>query len=377
MASAVLGDESKGFLRFSWWDALFIVLALLHGVVLAEWPAAAVIAIGVWWNSNTIAHNFIHRPFFRAHFLNLLFSAYLSMLLGIPQALWRDRHLAHHGGIAWRRRVSLRLVFETLLVLGFWIVLVVRQPRVFLMAYLPGYLAGLALCALQGHYEHVRGATSHYGWIYNVLLFNDGYHAEHHANPGIHWTQLPERIASGAHTSRWPALVRWLDAPGPNIRFDVLILDALEKLVLRSRWLQWFVLRSHRRAFSALVPQLPPVRRVAIVGGGLFPRTALILLELLPGARIVIVDADARNLETARSILGGSVEFLNHHHAPEDPSDCDLMVIPLSFDGDRSAIYSQPPSRAVLVHDWIWHPRGTSNKVVSVALLKRLNLVVR
>jgi hypothetical protein len=199
---------------------------------------------------------------------------------------------------------------------------------------------------------------------------------EHHANPGIHWTRLPERSASGTHTSRWPALLRWLDAPGPDVRGDVLILDALEKLVLRSRWLQWFVLRSHRRAFSALVPQLPPVRRVAIVGGGLFPRTALILLELLPGARIVIVDADARNLETARLILGGSVEFVNRHYTPEAPCDCDLVVLPLSFDGDRMAIYRRPPSRAVLVHDWIWRPRGTS-KVVSAALLKRLNLVIR
>ena len=99
MASAVLGIESKGILRFSWWDALFIALAVLHGVVLAEWPVAAVIAIGVWWNSNTIAHNFIHRPFFRAQLLNLLFSAYLSVLLGIPQTLWRERHLAHHGGV--------------------------------------------------------------------------------------------------------------------------------------------------------------------------------------------------------------------------------------------------------------------------------------
>jgi hypothetical protein len=372
MASAVLGIESKGILRFSWWDALFIALALLHGVVLAEWPVAAVIAIGVWWNSNTIAHNFIHRPFFRARLLNLLFSAYLSVLLGIPQTLWRERHLAHHGGVPWRLRVSPRLAVEVLLVLGFWTVLMFRYPGFFLAVYLPGYLAGLALCALQGHYEHARGATSHYGWIYNVLLFNDGYHAEHHANPGIHWTQLPERIASGAHTSRWPALVRWLDAPGPAVQ----ILDPLEKLVLRSRWLQGFVLRSHRRAFSALLPQLPPVRRVAIVGGGLFPRTALILLELLPDARIVIVDADARNLATARSILGGSVEFVNHRQAPEDPCDCDLMVIPLSFDGDRTAIYRRPPSRAVLVHDWVWRPRGTS-KVVSAALLKRLNLVMR
>ena len=49
------------------------------------------------WNANTIAHNFIHRPFFRARALNTAFSCYLSLLLGFPQSLWRARHLAHHG----------------------------------------------------------------------------------------------------------------------------------------------------------------------------------------------------------------------------------------------------------------------------------------
>src|SRR6266481_8497336 len=102
MASAVLGIQSKGVLRFSRWDALFVALAALHGVVLAGWPTTAAVAIGVWWNSNTIAHNFIHRPFFRATGMNRVFSAALSVLLGIPQTLWRDRHLAHHAGIEWR-----------------------------------------------------------------------------------------------------------------------------------------------------------------------------------------------------------------------------------------------------------------------------------
>jgi hypothetical protein len=49
-------------------------------------------------------------------------------------------------------------------------------------------------------------------------------------------------------------------------------------------------------------------------------------------------------------------------------------VIPLAFDGDRDAIYRHRPAAAVVVHDWIWRRRGTS-RVVSVALLKRLNLV--
>jgi hypothetical protein len=365
MASAVLRMESKDILRFSRWDALFIALAVLHGVVLVKWPVSAIIAIGVWWNSNTISHNFIHRPFFRSQFLNLLFSAYLSALLGIPQALWRDRHLAHHAAVDWRLRITSRLVVETLLVLGLWAILARVNPGFFLTAYLPGYFIGLGLCALQGYYEHARGATSHYGWIYNFLLFNDGYHAEHHAHPGVHWTRLPARIAPGAQTSRWPALLRWLD--------ENAILVALEKLVLRSRWLQRFVLRSHRRAFCALIPKLPPVRRVAIVGGGLFPRSALILRELFPGARIVIIDANARNLEIARSMVVGNIEFVNRRYVPAESSECDLMVIPLSFEGDRTAIYRRPPSRAVLVHDWIWRRRGTG-KIIP-AFLKRLNLV--
>src|SRR5260370_7495160 len=100
-----------------YWDVLFIAVAALHAVVLMAWPAAPVIAIGVWWNSNTISHNFIHRPFFRSRLLNLLFSAYLSVLLGIPQALWRQRHLAHHAGVEWKLRIAPHLAVDSTLLL--------------------------------------------------------------------------------------------------------------------------------------------------------------------------------------------------------------------------------------------------------------------
>src|SRR5256884_9508151 len=102
-----------GFWRFPRRDAILVALAVLHGVVLAAWPLAPLIAVGVWWNSNTIAHNFIHRPFFRSAGMNRVFSAALSVLLGIPQTLWRDRHLAHHAGVASRLRVSRQLGVET------------------------------------------------------------------------------------------------------------------------------------------------------------------------------------------------------------------------------------------------------------------------
>jgi hypothetical protein len=339
----------------------FLGLAFLHGTVLLAWPAAPVIALGVWWNSNTIAHNFIHRPFFHSARLNRMFSLYLSVLLGIPQTLWRERHLAHHRRLHWRLRGSPQLMTESALIIGLWASIALVYPHFFLTAYVPGYFAGLGLCVLQGYYEHAHGVTSHYGALYNFLCFNDGYHSEHHAHPRAHWSELPRYVKPGARTSRWPAPVRWLDHA----------LECLERIVLRSPGLQRFVLSKHRAALTRLVPQ--DARRVLIVGGGLFPRTPLILRELLPQAQIEIIDENAANLDTARRILGNGFEYIHQHYQPRH-SGHDLVVIPLAYAGSREIVYRDPPARAVLVHDWIWKRRGIG-RVISFALLKRVNLV--
>jgi hypothetical protein len=347
-------------------DAILVALAAVHAAVLIAWPVAPLIGVGVWWNANTISHNFIHRPFFRSPGLNRMFSAALSLLLGIPQMLWRDRHLAHHAGVQWRLRVSARMAFEALLVAGLWVTLAWFAPHFFLLVYLPGYLVGLALCAMQGYWEHAGGQpVSHYGRIYNFLCFNDGYHAEHHAAPGTHWTKLARRSVGDAAESSWPALFRWL---------DVHPLELLERLVLRSPRLQRFVLRKHKQAFEALLPQVQAVHRATVVGGGLYPRTALILGQLLPGVRLTIVDSEPRNIESARGMLSSNIEWRAEQFSPGEALDCDLAVVPLCLHGNRAEVYAHPPSAAVLVHDWIWHRRGTG-AVVSVALLKRINLV--
>jgi hypothetical protein len=348
------------------WDLVLVALAGIHGAAILTMPAVPVIAMGVWWNSNTIAHTFIHRPFFRSRSLNLIFSAGQSVLTGIPQALWRDRHLAHHAGVPWRLRFRPQLVAETALVSALWTFLAVNSSEFFVTIYLPGYLAGLGLCALQGHYEHAGGTTSHYGRLYNVLCFNDGYHVEHHAFPGLHWRELPRRADPRARASRWPPLVRWLEA---------INLDSFERLVLRCPRLQQFVLHVHRKAFTALLPELPPLCRVAVVGGGLFPRTALVVRELAPAAEIVVIDGNRQHVETARAFVGGDVTFEHAWFSAGAPSrGFDLVVIPLAFKGDRAAIYSHPPAPAVLVHDWLWRRRGRG-RIISVALFKRLNLV--
>jgi fatty acid desaturase len=98
MAARVLGQT-----RSATWDVLPVVLALAHGVLLLAWPSTPLVAVGLWWNANTISHHFIHRPFFRTRGLNAGFSCYLSFLLGFPQSLWRARHQAHHLAIEGRR----------------------------------------------------------------------------------------------------------------------------------------------------------------------------------------------------------------------------------------------------------------------------------
>jgi fatty acid desaturase len=365
--------RSRTVLRHSGWDALFVGLALLHGVLLVLMPSVPLIALGLWWNANTISHNFIHRPFFQARWLNVGFAAYLSALLGFPQSLWAARHLAHHRHEEFHwRPVRPAWLAQGALVLALWTALIGLGPGFFLTVYLPGWLLGLGLCQLQGHYEHVRGAVSHYGWVYNRLFFNDGYHVEHHARPARHWKALPlSREATEMCVSRWPAILRWLETAS---------LDGLEEWVCGSARLQRFVLRVHERALARLLATMPRPSRVVIVGGGLFPRTALAFRHLLPNAELTILDMRGDRIDGARTWLDERVEFIRGFGTSTNirtlAGDADLVVVPLALRGSRDEFYRNPPAPRVLVHDWLWRRRGRS-VVVSWMLLKRLNLVGR
>lgn len=329
--------------------------------------AAVAIAVAIWWTANTVAHLFIHRPFFRQRPANACCAAALTAVLGFPQSVWRDRHLAHHAGKPLPLRFSSEASLQAAIVAAIWTAMALEAPRFFVTAYLPGYAGGLLLCALHGHYEHAAGTTSHYGRLYNTLCFNDGYHVEHHLQPSRFWTELPACKAPTAHTSAWPAPLRWLDAVS---------LETLERIVLQSSLLQRIVLRLHERALAPLVAGLPAAARIAVVGGGLFPRTALILRRLVPQAAITIIDANRVNLELAAARLDDARTRFVHGRYPLLSSEFDFhaVVFPLAFDGDRDALYADPPAPVTIVHDWLWRKRGDS-RVVSTFLLKRINLV--
>jgi fatty acid desaturase len=369
--------------RCSSWDALLVAAALAQGVLLAlatVWfrasltlalPSALMMAVGVWWCSNTVSHNHLHNPLFRSRALNRALSMYLTLLTGIPQSIWRARHLWHHAGETGKKpRAGAMALVEGAALGGLWALMIWRAPMFFFAAYVPGYLAGMLLCQAQGHFEHVGvGAPgiSHYGALYNALWFNDGYHVEHHRHPTEHWTRLPSRREASAAWSPLPPVLRWWSGLVNRL------LGALEECAIAWPRLQRFMLATHERAFRKL--SLPRPARVCVVGGGLFPRTALVLRRIWPDVPMVIVDASAENLACARQFLDGErdIVFREARFTGRVPDHCDLVIAPLAFAGDRDALYgSRVP---MIVHDWIWRRRGRTGAVISWLLCKRLNLV--
>lgn len=389
--------------------AAALVAALVAGATDAlPWPARAfaivALAVGMCWCANTVSHIQLHTPIFHGRVANRTFALALTLMLGIPQTGWRRRHFRHHGlgSDAGRGKGALG---EVVVLLGGWGLLAWVAPWSFFGVQLPAWLLGLALCATQGHYEHHRGAVlgvDFHGRRYNRWWFNDGYHVRHHQEPTAHWTTLSAPAASDAPVSKWPPLLRWLGWREPSARRDLrsvmatglaTTLDWLEGRTLTWRPVRWFLLRSHRRALTAILAALPGPRprRICIVGGGLFPRTALLLRRLLPEAHLTIVDAEAAHLRTAARLLaddssadpsGHDVTLVHDRYgdgwslADLEPS-FDLLVVPLAFRGDRERLYQSPRAAHVLVHDWLWRRRGAGGRVVSPFLLKRINWVPR
>jgi hypothetical protein len=351
----------------------------------ARAAAVGLLALGLVWGSNTIAHIHVHAPLFRSAAANRWLSLHLTLVLGVPQAWWKRRHLRHHA-LPGEAEPGPGVATEVGLLAALWAALAVAAPRAFLLAYLPAWLAALGLCALQGHAEHARqGAAAgvdYRGRLYNLLWFNDGWHARHHLEPLRHWSELGP---AAGRPSGLPPLLRFLEpAAAGAAGLVATALDRLERLPLALPSVRRFMLARHRRALGALLAGVDAaaLRRVCIVGGGLFPRTALILRELLPAAELVIVDASASHARVARRELAGGppapIRFLVARYDPAAPppeARADLVIVPLAYRGDRARFYAAPPAAHVIVHDWLWRRAGARSRVVSALLLKRVNLV--
>ena len=122
------------------------------------------------------------------------------------------------------------------------------------------------------------------------------------------------------------------------------------------------------------------IRKVTVIGGALFPRTALVLGPLLPQARFTIVDRAAAHVAGARRQIAAAglaerVSFEIGSFDAGQPQDCDLLVLPLAFRGDRAGLYRHPPAPLVAIHDWGWHAPAAARGARVPLLPKRINLV--
>lgn len=200
-------------------------------------------------NSENVAHNFIHTPFFRSPRWNFAFGVFNSLVLGHPQTIYRLQHLQHHKynndlpdpqtgttkdftstwrfgqppkreenivsyallsyfrtdyKVLWReirrQRLLTNVVCEVLAMAAAILLLAYGNWRGLVFFYLPVWYLGTALGMAENYLEHY-GATpgnrgtdsvSCYNRLYNLIWFNHGYHQEHHLRPQVHWTRMPE-----------------------------------------------------------------------------------------------------------------------------------------------------------------------------------------
>lgn len=204
-----------------------------------------------WYNALVSTHNFVHTPWFSSRFLNRCYAIVNSTNLGTPITHYRLIHSNHHQygndrqnaqghtqdhsstfaygkkgqsenvirycALAILRdnlsetfrqvnqqnrasslRLQLHLETGACVIVAIGYLLLSWQFLVFFA--IPIFYFGWCLTYLANYYEHFgaspedqyANSASYYGWLYNLLFCNEGYHQEHHLRPQVHWSQRPQ-----------------------------------------------------------------------------------------------------------------------------------------------------------------------------------------
>lgn len=227
----------------------FVLWLTLDFHALSWWviiPSALLYAVSLSWSINSISHNQIHNAYFTPAWMNRAFDLLLSVTIGFSQTLYRDIHNRHHRGNSdlpdahgktidplsiylhgkdgqpdnpWaytflsffrddpkeiyqemqrKRPDDARWVkVEIAVTVAFYLALAFFDWHAVLVL-LPFWYLGQSLSSLNGYYEHLGGnpdlpiawGVSSYSPLYNLIWMNNGYHAEHHYRPKMHWTKV-------------------------------------------------------------------------------------------------------------------------------------------------------------------------------------------
>jgi fatty acid desaturase len=270
------------YLAFAYWRAPWWVLICMGFTY----------SFSIGWNINSVCHNFVHNPFFRSPLLNRLFSLMQSLALGFSQVCYDAVHSRHHRGnsdrigedgetldwasiyrhghddeaeSAWTytflsylredpfailRELKTRDaaearwgIIEIVGFMSFYIAMFFVNWK-FMLFFIPFYYFGHCLSYLNGYYLHYAGdpdqpiawGVSSYHKLYNWVWFNNGYHAEHHFRPKMHWTKMKEfqrQIAAdqeqaGVRVIKPPHFMGFLDPDLPEKSRSVLAERAIK-----------------------------------------------------------------------------------------------------------------------------------------------------
>ena len=236
-------------------------------------------SISISWNINGISHNFIHNPYFRSPLLHRLFSILESVTVGFSQIFYDCIHMQHHKGNADRpdekgetvdwisiykhgengeaehpftysfgsffredpktvlrelKRKDPREAFWGVLELSLFVGTLVALGILnwhYICFLVPFWYFGHSLSYLNGYYRHYGGnpdvpiawGVSTYEKFYNWTWFYNGYHAEHHFRPKVHWTRMrafrdqiaDQQRAAGVRVIKPPHVLGFLDPDLP------------------------------------------------------------------------------------------------------------------------------------------------------------------
>ena len=124
---------------------------------------------------------------------------FLSFFRDDVGAIRKDLRKRKNGDEFWGN-IELAAFATTLLVMA---IIVPSNPIHFInwrfmLYFLPFWYLGHCFSYLNGYYRHyganpdkpIAWGVSSYGRIYNWLFFYNGYHAEHHFRPKVHWTKM-------------------------------------------------------------------------------------------------------------------------------------------------------------------------------------------
>ena len=75
------------------------------------------------------------------------------------------------------------------------------------------------------------------------------------------------------------------------------------------------------------------------------------------------------------SVDAGRLHFQRAVFSPELVAECDVVVAPLAYVGDRSVLRRTGRGRLLLVHEWLWQRSSRHSAVISCLLLKRRSLL--